>query len=195
MVVDILYFDSDLTFIITLRTLNSPIAGMKTIQNLMKRKGVSPVIATVILVAVAITVSVAVAYWMSGIAGQYTSFEKVEIQSATVTYITVNATHESQWQIVVDLKNTGTKAATIISVFVNDVEAGYALAPPAPAATGITAVLDTTVAGDPLQILSGASGIVKVWIVSGEILSAGTTVNVKIHSAGGMDYPKLVQLT
>ena len=42
----------------------------------------SPVIATVILVAVAITVAVAVAYWMGGIAGQYTKFEKVEIQTA-----------------------------------------------------------------------------------------------------------------
>jgi hypothetical protein len=39
----------------------------------------------VILVAVAITVSVAVAYWMGGIAGQYTKFEKVEIQSAICT--------------------------------------------------------------------------------------------------------------
>ena len=34
-----------------------------------KSRGVSPVIATVILVAVAITVAVAVSYWMSGIAG------------------------------------------------------------------------------------------------------------------------------
>ena len=50
---------------------------MKTIQ----RKAISPVIATVILVAVAISVSVAVSYWMGSIAGQYTSFEKVEIQT------------------------------------------------------------------------------------------------------------------
>jgi flagellin-like protein len=33
-----------------------------------RRRAVSPVIATVILVAIAITVSVAVAYWMGGIA-------------------------------------------------------------------------------------------------------------------------------
>ncbi len=168
---------------------------MKAINQLRKRKGVSPVIATVILVAVAITVSVAVAYWMSGIAGQYTAFEKVELQSATVTFSAADATNEAHWAIVVDLKNTGTKAATIISVFINDVEAIYALDKPLLLATGTTAELDTTTAGDPLQILSGASDIVTVWIVSGEVLSSGTTVNVKIHSAGGMDYPKLVQLT
>jgi FlaG/FlaF family flagellin (archaellin) len=63
---------------------------------------VSPVIATVILVAVAITVAVAVAYWMGGIAGQYTKFEKVEIQSAVCTN---NGTF---WTIEMKLKNTGT---------------------------------------------------------------------------------------
>ncbi len=46
----------------------------------------SPVIATVILVAVAITVAVAVAYWMGGIASQYTKFEKVEIQTGVCTW-------------------------------------------------------------------------------------------------------------
>ena len=168
---------------------------MKAINQLRKSKGVSPVIATVILVAVAITVSVAVAYWMSGIAGQYTAFEKVEIQSATVTFVPVGA-DAAHWKIVVGLKNTGTKAATIISVFVNDMQAIYDIIPPLlVGGTGITAVLDPLVIGDPLQILSGASGTITVYIVSGEVLSSGTTVNVKIHSAGGMDYPKLVQLT
>lgn len=40
-----------------------------TAIKLKKRRAVSPVIATVILVAVAITVAVGVSYWMSGIAG------------------------------------------------------------------------------------------------------------------------------
>ncbi|MCJ7761670.1 hypothetical protein MUP59_11115, partial [Candidatus Bathyarchaeota archaeon] len=38
----------------------------------VSRKGISPVIATVILVAVTITVSVSIAYWMGGISGSYT---------------------------------------------------------------------------------------------------------------------------
>ncbi|MCJ7771405.1 DUF4352 domain-containing protein, partial [Candidatus Bathyarchaeota archaeon] len=49
------------------------------------RKGISPVIATVILVAVAITVSVSVAYWMGGISSLYTRLEKIEVQSAVAT--------------------------------------------------------------------------------------------------------------
>ncbi len=52
------------------------------------RKAVSPVIATVILVAVAITVAVGVSYWMSGISSQYTQFEKVEIQTGYASSMT-----------------------------------------------------------------------------------------------------------
>jgi len=54
---------------------------------LKNRKGLSPVIATVILVAVTITVAVAVSYWMSSIAGQYTTFEKVEIPAHYSKYV------------------------------------------------------------------------------------------------------------
>jgi hypothetical protein len=47
----------------------------------------------------------------------------------------------------------------------------------------------------PVPIGSGAAGTIFVWIGSGyKTLSSGTTVNIKIHSAGGMDYIKLVQL-
>ena len=157
-----------------------------------KRKAVSPVIATVVLVAVTITVAVAVSYWMSGITGQYTSFEKVEIQTAICTY--TDGAIDDYWQIVVSLKNSGTKAATLTHVFVNDGEATYAIA--FVAGDGITAALDTTTAGDPLHIESGAPGTITVWIedVVGVTLSSGTTINIKIHSASGMDYIKLVQL-
>ncbi|RJS77410.1 hypothetical protein CW711_06650, partial [Candidatus Bathyarchaeota archaeon] len=38
------------------------------------KRALSPVIATVVLVAVTIVVAVAVSYWMGGIAGLYTRF-------------------------------------------------------------------------------------------------------------------------
>jgi flagellin-like protein len=62
----------------------------KTSRKDRSRRAVSPVIATVILVAIAITVAVAVAYWMGGIAGQYTRFEQIEIQSALLIPIMLN---------------------------------------------------------------------------------------------------------
>lgn len=49
---------------------------MSTLKN---RKAIIPEIATMILVAVAMTIAVTVAYWMGGISSQYITFEKVEM--------------------------------------------------------------------------------------------------------------------
>ncbi|MEM2812119.1 MAG: archaellin/type IV pilin N-terminal domain-containing protein, partial [Candidatus Bathyarchaeia archaeon] len=46
------------------------------------QKAVSPVIATIIIVAVAIVMSIAVAYWMLGLATTFTRYEKLEFISA-----------------------------------------------------------------------------------------------------------------
>jgi len=172
---------------------------MKTINKLKDRKGVSPVIATVIIVAVTITVAVAVAYWISGISSQYTAFEKVEIQSAVFT----TPMPVGYWEITITLKNSGTKTATLSDVYVNDERADLSADDTGPTFTSPCVIeaylsddgLATPVDSMPLQILSGATDDVIVWIKSGEVLSSGTTVNIKIHSAAGMDYIKLVQLS
>jgi len=155
------------------------------VRKIRSRKAVSPVIATVILVAVAITVAVAVSYWMGGISSQYTKFEKVEIQSGVCS---VDAA--GNWTVALKLKNSGTATATLISIFINDVE--------------INTYNTTAVAGEwtsdmteSYSLTSGLSGAINVYISSSNsaaTLSSGTTVNIKVHSAGGMDYIKLVEL-
>jgi hypothetical protein len=150
---------------------------------------VSPVIATVILVAVAITVAVAVAYWMGGIAGQYTKFEKVEIQTAIVTYNTSGSV-DTHWKVEMKLKNTGTATASLGSAFINDAEIetyGSDVEVLDGTATNMT---QTTTTLD-----SGENMVVNFYVSLGYAsLSSGTTVNIKIHSSGGMDYIKLVEL-
>ena len=158
-------------------------------RKIQSRKAVSPVIATVILVAVAITVAVAVAYWMSGIAGQYTKFEKVEIQTAYSTRISSGTTG---WDVAMEIKNTGSAASTLIRAFVNDVpilEANYS-------ATGIVAgAIACSFPYTGVTTDSGNSTTLYIYISdSYKNLSSGTTVNLKLHSAGGMDYIKLVEL-
>jgi flagellin-like protein len=159
------------------------------VRKIQSRKAVSPVIATVILVAVAITVAVAVAYWMSGIAGQYTKFEKVEIQTA---YSTRVSTGDTGWDIAMEIKNTGSAASTLIRAFVNDVpiEAANYSAP------GIVpGAIACSFPYIGVTIDSGNSTILYIYISdSYKNLSSGTTVNLKLHSAGGMDYIKLVEL-
>ena len=148
------------------------------------RKAVSPVIATVILVAVAITISVAVAYWMGGISSQYTKFEKVEVSSAICESIT------GGWNITIKLKNTGTAQATIKNAFINDYEVGYSY----------TAIVNATAGVDfsstsGLSMASGADETVVLLISENyKSVSSGTTLSLKFHSAGGMDYLKLIEL-
>ncbi len=200
---------------------------MKAINQLRKRRAVSPVIATVILVAVTITVAVAVAYWMSGIASQYTSFEKVEIQSAYASrkYDVATAPRVFQgWVIEIGVQNTGSSTSTLETLFINDkplLEYGtyagttdkirWADAPPGTVALWGDWDSVTTTIGISLE--SGDESKIYVMIYgdqtlidpdatpdSGDeytegIFSAGTTINVKLHSANGMDYIRLVQLT
>ncbi len=156
-------------------------------MNPQTRKAVSPVIATVILVAVAITVAVGVSYWMGGISSQYTQFEKVEIQTAICTLDGF-----SNWVVTLSLKNSGTAPATITHLFVNGIQATADASAPAAAVATITTDLTTAT---PWKLDSGESGTVILWVgLNYSTLSSGTTVDIKLHSAGGMDYIKLVEL-
>ncbi len=172
-------------------------------MEMKSRKAISPVIATVILVAVAITIAVAVSYWMSGIAGQYTKFEKVEIQAASCeknpgTYV--------GWKITLTLKNSGSATSTLNGVYVDDMVALYATGtPPVIPGTTPTPIYATGIFADvglgsteTVSIPSGQTKTVTVYVgigwPSGAAVTSGTTIDIKIHSAGGMDYIKLVGL-
>ena len=191
------------------------IVRMSKIRTLRKRRALSPVIATVIIVAVTITVAVAVSYWLSGIAGQYTSFEKIEIQSAyAVKFDNIPESQGAEgdskgWRITLQLQNTGTGEATLMDCFVNNMPLTYY-------GTDIVWSYDTTVTPtEPLEelmtsagltLLSGVKQVIYVDIkqfsadtgpamyATSVTFTSGTTINVKIHSAAGMDYIRLVQL-
>jgi flagellin-like protein len=74
-----------------------------------KKSGISPVVATVILVAVAIVTAIAVAFWASGLVGVFTRFEKLEIVSAIMT---------DEDTFTVRIRNTGSADSSIIQVVV-----------------------------------------------------------------------------
>jgi flagellin-like protein len=164
-------------------------------MNPQKRKAVSPVIATVILVAVAITVAVGVSYWMGGISSQYTQFEKVEIQTGYATY----DTGSSLWTVTMVVKNSGSADSTVNMAFLNDVPCiNYGTN-----ATWVSTSNDWGVSFNAtgITLQPGEDTTLYIWIDNQPTavtalasLSAGTTVNVKLHSAGGMDYIKLIKL-
>jgi hypothetical protein len=94
------------------------------------------------------------------------------------------------WTVALKLKNSGTATATLISIFINDVEINTYN-------TIAVAGEWTTDMTESYSLTSGLSGAINVYISVGNpnaTLSSGTTVNIKVHSAGGMDYIKLVEL-
>jgi len=162
----------------------------------MNRKAVSPVIATVILVAVAITISVAVAYWMGGISSQYTKFEKVEVVNAIVS--STGTPGAMTWTVKMSLKNTGTSSATITDVYLNDrplTNSGAVNPPlPTPGNGGWFSATPTVASGASATFVMVVRNDIAAGTGPFKSLSSGTTVNFKLHSAGGMDYLKLAEL-
>jgi len=192
---------------------------MSKIRTLTKRRAVSPVIATVILVAVTITVAVAVSYWMQGIAGQYTAFEKIEIQSgyaqkSSIAGATPTPGDYKGWKVTLQLQNTGTGEATLSDCFVNDVPLSeYAGEIYWKYATGVEATPEEVMPPTGLTMVSGGKQTLYVYILQENTINigdettpiyayadtavtftSGTTVNVKVHSAAGMDYIRLIRL-
>jgi len=178
------------------------------------RKAISPVISTIIIVAVAIAISIAVAFWLGGITSIFTRFEKLEITSAYAVSTTFKTSNNDNttgpnayssgdgWEIVLELKNTGTTDTTITDIFINNIpisaysyttkenekdvrfNATWSLQDNYNKAS-------SSVTGVPLK--TGSSVTIYVWLTKGAF-TAGQAVTVTIHTAGGQDYPKTVTL-
>jgi flagellin-like protein len=130
-----------------------------------KKSGISPVVATVILVAVAIVIAIAVAFWASGLVGVFTRFEKVEIQSA---YWDGSA-------VVIIAKNTGSSFAVVDMILVNG----------APCLTGLSEQLSI---GGSLSTQIAPEDCTG----GGSIITGGVTNEIALHTTSGKTYPVAV---
>jgi flagellin-like protein len=129
-----------------------------------RRSGISPVVATVILVAVAIVIAIAVAFWASGLVGVFTRFEKIEIQSA-------------YWdgdEVVIIAKNTGSSIAVIDMIMANGAPCITMSEPISIGSTFSTAFSTCNVAG------------------GGSIVPGGVTNEIALHTTSGKTYPVAV---
>ena len=128
-----------------------------------KSSGISPVVATVILVAVAIVIAIAVAFWASGLVGVFTRFEKIEIMSA-------------YWdgginQVVVEARNTGSTDAVVDAIFVNG----------RPCQTGLN-----------IPIPIGGIATFNVPVGGNCVITGGVTNEIALHTTSGKTYPVAV---
>ena len=137
------------------------------------RKGISTVIATIIIVAISIVMAISVAYWALGIGNSFTQFEKLQI---TGSYVTGAGT------INVDLKNTGSATATVTGVFLN----GQPLASYDPEPT-IAPAIGTITAGDTESYAITVTTGTAPW-------TTGSTVLVEFKTSAGNSYPTTIRL-
>ncbi len=149
-------------------------------------KAVSPVIATIILVAMSIVMAIAVAYWALGIGNSFTKFEKVQYTS---TYPVTN--DNSTWTIFMNVKNTGTATATINNVFLNGQPfSSYGTGDETPTinpAQSTSGVIATVNPGESQTITVNLKDSVGTWV-------SGMNVQVDVMTAAGNSYPATVLL-
>ncbi|MCL7398630.1 MAG: hypothetical protein LZ170_00120 [Thaumarchaeota archaeon] len=134
------------------------------------KSGISPVMATVILVAIAIVIAIAVAFWASGLVGVFTRFEKLEITSAYYD--------SGQGSVKLTVKNTGSADASIDNIFVNGrpCDTGCNIDPSLPISSSVGSGATITVAKPPTDVTGGQ------W-------KPGVTYEIAIHTASGKTYP------
>ncbi|MBS7616098.1 hypothetical protein KEJ45_02720 [Candidatus Bathyarchaeota archaeon] len=122
---------------------------------LKSRKALSPVVASIILIAVTVAVSIAVAAWMGALTVGFMGSSSLTIRSVTFNSAT---------SATLDVKNTGTNKVTIGQVKVNN-----AIAP----------TVDGTTTFDP-----GANGTITVTF-SSPFFTAGNKYKFDIYDSSG----------
>ena len=123
------------------------------------KKGISPVIATIILIAITIVIAIAVAGWVFGLFGSYSRTQAVTIVASA------SSCTPSSCQIMVS--NQGGSAVTVVSASVD----GKTI--PAASISGSTV------------IPAGASSTVAINFPSGTSFTPGQTVQVQLGLSNG----------
>ncbi|MEM2028886.1 MAG: archaellin/type IV pilin N-terminal domain-containing protein [Candidatus Bathyarchaeia archaeon] len=150
-------------------------------------KAVSPVIATIIIVAVAIVMSIAVAYWMLGLATTFTRYEKLEYTEAYAIPQTGGS-----WKINLKVKNTGSATATINQILINGI-------PYKDIKVDASSVdVSPDVATNPKSVNPGKEESITVTLPQGSYsagkFTSGVTIEITIQTAAGNQYPKTIVL-
>ena len=159
-------------------------------RHVMSRKALTPVISTMIIVSVTLTVSISTAFWMRSTGYLFTGFEKLECLSATPSYDYVSRT----WTISIVVKNVGTKASTITQVYANEAELSPEVINPTPGNGG------TDIPSGGVGINMGATAGFNIYCRQGGLsqpfseLVGRQTLLIKFVTAEGLEYVKICEL-
>ena len=154
------------------------------------RKGVSPVIATVILLAMTLVVALTSGALIRNTASSGTSYESIE---TTHTYCTLDTdVNLAKWKIEAHIINRGTQSVTISSVGVLEKEVDtYGVSIGDSLNDGYE--IGTNLPLDGLRLGSGEGADIIVW-VGDQLFSSGTTIVIHLrhNSASTSTFVQLI---
>jgi archaeal type IV pilus assembly protein PilA len=162
------------------------------------RKGISTIIATIIIVSVSIVMAIAAAYWAMGIGQSLTKFERVGFTSiyadpqqyfnGTIQQPDGSYFNGTAFTVYITLKNTGSNAATINNIFLNN----------RPYKTGYANVSEIGLI-DQTLIVGGSTDNARIYLPYlghgvDNVWDHGNAVEVSIQTAVGNTYSNTVVL-
>jgi flagellin-like protein len=83
---------------------------------LKSRKALSPVVASIILIAVTVAVSIAVAAWMGALTFGFMGSSSLTISNVTFSGVSADAANS----IILTVRNSGTKQVTVAQIKINN---------------------------------------------------------------------------
>ncbi len=140
----------------------------------MNRKAISPILATVIIIAVTLVIAIGVIGWIMGIWGTFGSTEQLQILPDSKLY--------SSGNIALHVKNGGSASAVITKIEV--------------VGTGYSAVGSWTLTPGEDGYLSDTSTVTSVSttvsLTGGNTLTPGASYQVKVYTAAGNVYSTVI---
>jgi flagellin-like protein len=87
------------------------------------RKALSPVVATIILIAVTVAVSIAVAAWMGALTFSFMATEQIKMTNAQ--FYLLHGAPDSTDNVTITMQNVGTTSVTVTQINVNNAPTNY----------------------------------------------------------------------
>jgi flagellin-like protein len=144
-----------------------------------KKRGISPVIATVILVAIAIVISIAAAFWMTGLLTSFTSYERVQI---IASYAIRSG---NTYKAYVNMTNIGAANVTVTAILINDKPYGT---------YGASISNGTSTITLPWSFGPGHRFNLVIENLNVATFKPGSTIKVSVMTASGATYDRTITL-
>ena len=157
----------------------------------MTRRGVSPVIASLILIGVGLFLALTTSNLYREIA-----FSNVKVEVVQYSYIyctTETEVDNSSWKIIFQVFNRGTEPVELIEVFVNGrIVDVYGLVHGDSLLSG--ELLGTSLPIDGYKLMNGEGLEIYLWI-GDELFSSGTVVVINLNPINNVTLSKSIKLT